>query len=873
MITYSNEQLATVVALPTVTILLVWTVAIFHKNRKRWGPYDIPIISVLVLSIVRNLTVLVYLLSATLIERDSFNLDYCSIIVWIFNSIHTFQASSLTTIAVIGLFSVKLHQKQQNLRQFLTPTHIIYHLFCLTTLCACVGVAAILAQGDRDGVFESLSRAFDVSPCKFMPFDLDVKFNVFILVLHLFLAVISLFSFLIICYNFYRAKRPSFDYIKKSNSDLSDMSLGMTNTLNVNVAESNKHFYDTYTINRGQTNLENNNYYDQNQHQAQNSAHYQNGYCTTRDVNWNSDVSNLSATVSSTNSRRPCLVNNLQDKDMGDLNRTGLETIHPVLIVCYLFYHLPLIVLCIYPKLIHPWPVAGIALWLGLVQDLLIPIGLGIVDSRFCKWVTNVYKCAGKNVEEKLPQVGLDGKFRPFGSTSQPQSLEICGPDRNVRPFQAVEHRFPITNGSLYTSIDGRLPVIHNYRRNKDQRGGVKQQEKQSSNVALHSSHINRQDNPPKYPSCSNCEADLCPSHSNLHHLSPQYINKQLNLLQHNKNLIITKNVLPVRVSQSQESLTYLSEMQNRPCFYRNSDLNLNGSSNNHIMKNSRNLVRLNKMRLSRSEDSLNDLQVRELGNIPRLPTQKVALQLEPRLKQKRRSYCTKVEVNIQNGYSSSDEDYLTDPNTALPNDNFDSMSSKSCYSITTEANCDFEFFQSKERLAVDIPSIDARISLRDSYLGNSRSELSSFKQSDHLSSRNSSFTDLDKNFRITRSNSKRSLENFQAFIEIESVDSRNNNGVGDKSTLQRSNSYATLEDRKSRKQNLFNVESKLERSNFRPKIKSVEYLPNSNSSTVYIEDGTKYNYYLGDKKDVNGQNKCIGSVPDLKKVFISEYI
>lgn len=362
MIAYSNEQLATVVALPTVTILLVWTLVIFHKNRKRWGPYDIPIVSVLVLSVIRNLTVLAYLLSATLINRDTFDLGYCSIVVWIFNSIHTFQASSLTTIAVIGLFSVKLHRKRQNLRQFLTPTHIIYHLFCLTTLCACVGVAAILAQGDREAISASLSRTFDVSPCRFMPFNLDVKFNVFILVLHLFLALVSLVSFLVVCYNFYGAKSRGFDYLKKSNSDLSDMSLGMTNTLNV--AEGNKHFYDTYTIQRAQGNAENNNYYEQGQAQAQihGGVHYQNGFCATRDVNWNSDVSNLSATVSSTNSRRPCLMNKLQDKDAAELNRTGLETIHPVLIVCYLFYHLPLIVSRFFPLFFFV-VVVSISIW------------------------------------------------------------------------------------------------------------------------------------------------------------------------------------------------------------------------------------------------------------------------------------------------------------------------------------------------------------------------------------------------------------------------------------------------------------------------------------------------------------------------------
>lgn len=37
------------------------------------------------------------------------------------------------------------------------------------------------------------------------------------------------------------------------------------------------------------------------------------------------------------------------------------------------------------------------------IQDLLVPIGLGIVDSRLCQWVSNVYRCSSKNVDEKLP--------------------------------------------------------------------------------------------------------------------------------------------------------------------------------------------------------------------------------------------------------------------------------------------------------------------------------------------------------------------------------------------------------------------------------------------------------------------------------------
>lgn len=291
MLTYTREQLATVVAVPIVSILLVWTIAIFHKNRKHWDPYDIPIVAIMIVSVIRNLTVLSYTLIVILNNQHNVDVEYCSVIVWIFNSVHTFQASSLTTLAVIGMFAAKLYRKRENLNRFLTATHVVYHLFCLTTLCACVGVAAILAQHDAH------HHHFIRNPtCRFMPFQLDVKFNVFIIVLHIFLAIVSVASFLVICYHLYKAKMANFDYIKKSTSDLSELS-----------------YYDTYR-------LPSSSYYEQ------------------------SDFSNVSTTVSSTNSRRPCLKQSPRRTVSEEESRTGLETIHPILVVCYLFYHLPLIV-------------------------------------------------------------------------------------------------------------------------------------------------------------------------------------------------------------------------------------------------------------------------------------------------------------------------------------------------------------------------------------------------------------------------------------------------------------------------------------------------------------------------------------------------
>lgn len=121
----------------------------------------------------------------------------------------------------------------------------------------------------------------------------------------------------------------------------------------------------------------------------------------------------------------------------------------------------------------------------------------------------------------------------------------------------------------------------------------------------------------------------------------------------------------------------------------------------------------------------------------------------------------TKEEISIQNGYSSSDDDYLTDINDTMLNnntENYDSLSSRSRYSITTEANGDFEFFQNHDKSSkgeldsnITIPSNNEFFIINNV---NNRPVMTSCKPVDM--SRNSSQVDVNKNFRITRSNSKR---------------------------------------------------------------------------------------------------------------------
>ncbi|KAL3272265.1 hypothetical protein HHI36_022746 [Cryptolaemus montrouzieri] len=487
-------------------------------------------------------------------------------------------------------------------------------------------------------------------------------------------------------------------------------------------------------------------------------------------------------------------------------------------------------ILCIYPQLLFPWPVAGVVLWLGLLQDILLPIGLGLVDSRFSIWVSDVYKCSGNHLDEKLPHVGLDGKFRPFGS--QPQSLEIVqmAQERNLKALQTVEHRFPITNGSLYTSLDGRLPVIHNYRRNKDQRG--LKFDPTSSNPVLHSSHLKRPDM--SIFNCQNCETDLCPSHSNLHHLSPDYINKKLNAL-HQNNIVFQQ--APLRSTMSHESLS-LSNIEENPVY-------VSSVANNSILKNSRNLVRLNRIKLSRSEDSLSELQ-RGLSQMK--------LNSKPLIDSEEKKKTRKQNNEQILDYSSSDDEYETDVNVA---NNFDTLSSKSSCSITTEANGDFHFYQSSEL------NVNNEGNVNDIEKFNNDLLLAKYSNCD-LNLEN--FTPRTKSF-LERSHSKRSLENFQAFLEDRQQFNHN---------IERSNSYMSLADRNkdNNSRKLLRSSSKLSdyTHNISKKIKSVEYLPSTNASTWLVED-CRYVHHQNLKSRGGKNIQYVGSVPDLKKVFISEYI
>lgn len=824
MTTHSTLHLATVIALPIVTIILLWTLIIYHKNRRAWQSYDIPIVAIVYISTIRNLSIGGYIILRTLDYAEIIR-NSCSAFIWLLNSLHTFQATCLTTLAVIGLFSIKLYGKRRSLKLYLTPSHVIYHLFCLTALCACVGIAALLAQGEQ----------YLLKECRFMPYDLDVKFNVFIIVLHLFLLITSTSATITVALYYCKLKaKHGFDYIKKSTSDLSDLS-SFDNNVDVGnklVHADGKGFYDTYTIQRNGGNQFGG---DQNLY----TTIRHNGFQGNFTGNWYVDPSNVSTTVSSTNSRRPL---NGQQIVKEDRIRTGLGTIHPILAVCYLFYHIPVVVLSIFPSLVYPWDVPLLGLWLGLLQDILIPVSLGLMDSRFCEWVSKVYRCGERGkCQDKVPHVGLDGKFRHFGS--QPQSLEITQlSPRNV----PVEHKFPITNGSLYTSIDGR-PFIHNYRRPKT----LAQAKSTSGALPLQQANMKCLQIRENLEAQQRCLMKYQNVYDYTNVPSPQQCGSRTSL-QFDPSLdTIRQNLVALRQKNNLKNIqdnvnaTYVVPERNPD------DFNVG-------------LKRFNRtnLRLSKSQDSLNDIQ-NDLTKFKELV---------------RVGNVTKVVLNKESSVDS-DEEFAE----ITIGQNFDTLSSESSYSITTEANGDFEFYndfnrmqQPADKLKITLPpSIEeSRTGMSGSYLYlNDSKKIPSLQQTSlsyynqpvadwsndskatttttKKSSRNNSLSDvsdLGYQFKIKRSNSKRSLENFQAYLDESSYTTvANFNNVN---RLQKANSFVTLEE----------------------KYKN-NYINNyQNHNSIRHEDFVS-SFLVNNNKYSNRNTNYVGSVPDLKKVFISEYI
>lgn len=287
----------------------------------------------------------------------------------------------------------------------------------------------------------------------------------------------------------------------------------------------------------------------------------------------------------------------------------------------------------------------------------------------------------------------------------------------------------------------------------------------------------------------------------------------------------------------------------------------------------------------------------------------------------------------------SSDEEY--GPNSLSYQDdikNYDTISSESCCSITTEANCDFEFFGKRDEQNEIAESYKFNnLSDNDNYImclspsGSTKSGntpvMRSFKpfSSDNHKIRNNrspknitNESDFSRNFRITRSNSKRSLDKLDSYIrnskrsdkKSRSKASLNRLDSFDEKKIERTSSNRSCDIMKqnggtyivrpnsNRNTNL--LSSFPDISEIRPTVSYLN-LKNLNSSCKHFGDLSNkdtYNNNLDkykkttpvlsveslcsilnhkgisylDNGDICNHNYG-GSVPDFKKIFVSDYI
>lgn len=154
------------------------------------------------------------------------------------------------------------------------------------------------------------------------------------------------------------------------------------------------------------------------------------------------EPSSGSCTSGSTNSRT-CL----KKKKIQVDEASGRSTVFSILFVCYIFDSLPTLIISIWPDIFKDFCTPqNLATWLPLLKDTLLPVFLAMFDKMFCRYVAKVYTKQDHSM--KISHGSIDGKFRHFEHDAE-YKLQLN-----------LNHglKFPLTNGSLY----GRL---HNQNR------------------------------------------------------------------------------------------------------------------------------------------------------------------------------------------------------------------------------------------------------------------------------------------------------------------------------------------------------------------------------------------------------------------------
>ncbi|RZF49084.1 hypothetical protein LSTR_LSTR008370 [Laodelphax striatellus] len=464
----SRAWLVTGAGAPLAAVVLCWAVLVLrcsHGSPSHWRrPLDPLLVALLVEAVVQQVAASLHAALALLRPESDV---WCSLLVWLLQAVRTMQAGTLASLALARFFRHR-------------PL-LVYHLICLLVLSSSVGVAAVLAR---------------VRPCHA---ESDRRYIVFWLGLHTSLAVGSVLALFSTCCRLSSSsssassatdcpvqRRQLLNSSSDLSSALSDISMISTMRSRSTRAGGVSHSVSDCSARARRCLVEE--LLRISPVNEQNSAgtppitfldsgpdtsrlHYSSSFLSrvgagsqlesgSEDLDYGAIAEpcyvSTTNSASSTNSRAPCL-HNSSTRARQEL---PICTVLSVLGLCYFVNHIPVLVLTVlvnyFPSSIPAHlPLEYVPLWCGLVEGFLLPLVLALSDKTFQKRVAAVYT-RHRPSDISKPLQGLHGKFRPFNN-----SLLDC-----QRPTTETV-RFPLTNGSLFTSLDGRIPVIHHYRRCK----------------------------------------------------------------------------------------------------------------------------------------------------------------------------------------------------------------------------------------------------------------------------------------------------------------------------------------------------------------------------------------------------------------------
>ncbi|KAF0307394.1 hypothetical protein FJT64_021272 [Amphibalanus amphitrite] len=315
---------AAAAAAPLQATLAVGLLCLLHAGRARWRTVDLFLVAVVAQQLVAALLALGFSLLRLMRPEAA---AACAAFAWGWTALRTLQASTVASMAADRVLTAQWPYKY---RYSVRRNQIRYHIGVLATVAVLVGTAALFSAGGAHGADGASVPA--PGECTFLPYRVSGQFGVFLLSLHVLLAVLTVAA--VVAVQVLLCLRPR---LRHAHSDLNPLNHTASDTSASSAGAAPR--YGAMTPG------------------------------TAAGVG----VATLPHPV---NRRRRRAV-----RRFGDFR---WPTVALVTVLCHVINHLPYLVLLVFgtflPDLLPDWPMETIAVWLSLAEGILLAPLLVAVD-------------------------------------------------------------------------------------------------------------------------------------------------------------------------------------------------------------------------------------------------------------------------------------------------------------------------------------------------------------------------------------------------------------------------------------------------------------------------------------------------------------